>query len=435
MGACCSTADDKVAAVGAGGDRPGPAPASPVKAKAKAGDANGHANGHAGNGAAKNGDAMNDAPAVLVIRDPEVAPQPLGGAATAKAPEQKTADAAPAPAPAPARPSTASRVKANAKYKGGTGSNGKRNVTFAILGLNNAGKTTIGNNIKGSPSDYVFPTMGFDLDEDITHLNFNVKLFGLGGGDSIRGYWANYYDDLHGVIFVIDSADTTRFATAKAVFKAMCADGRVTGKPVLIFANKQDLPGALSDVEIAKHIDLAELQSSPHHITKCVALVEPEKEDETDAEKAARKPPDANIVKGLHWLLSAVDSAFPELNERVERDLAARKIANAKQAEEKRRQVEVWRREEEAKAAAIAAAPAVAPSTASATVAVSATHDTAAATSTAAPAAAAATDASASASVARPDVSTLVVGSAPSTAVPPPPSPGAAGSALPNAVI
>jgi hypothetical protein len=62
------------------------------------------------------------------------------------------------------------------------------------------------------------------------------------------------------------------------------------------------------------------------------ALVDPEKEDETAEEKARRRPPDPAIPKGLNWLLTTIDSDFPNLNERVERDLAARKIANAKQA-------------------------------------------------------------------------------------------------------
>lgn len=67
------------------------------------------------------------------------------------------------------------------------------------------------------------------------------------------------------------------------------------------------------------------------------ALVEPDKEDESEADKARRKPPDPEIGRGLSWLLHTIDSDFRNLNERVERDLAARKIQNAKQAEEKRR--------------------------------------------------------------------------------------------------
>ncbi len=49
-----------------------------------------------------------------------------------------------------------------------------------------------------APGDFVYPTMGFDLDEDILTNNFNVKIFGLGGADGIRGYWPNYYDDVCG---------------------------------------------------------------------------------------------------------------------------------------------------------------------------------------------------------------------------------------------
>jgi GTPase SAR1 family protein len=121
-----------------------------------------------------------------------------------------------------------------------------------------------------APGDYVFPTNGFDLDEDIVSGHFSLKLFGLGGDSRIRGYWRNYYDDVHGIVFVIDSADTARLAEVKAAFREMAADHRVSGKPILLYANKQDLPGALTEAEIAQAIGLADLSTSPHHIIKCV---------------------------------------------------------------------------------------------------------------------------------------------------------------------
>ncbi len=82
-----------------------------------------------------------------------------------------------------------------------------------------------------------------------------------------------YLLQIHGIIFVIDSADTARLSTVKQVFNGMAADPRVVGKPVLLFANKQDLPGALSVEELAKALELSAMSTSAYHFTKCVYVL------------------------------------------------------------------------------------------------------------------------------------------------------------------
>ena len=61
---------------------------------------------------------------------------------------------------------------------------------------------------------------------------------------------------IHGVIFVVDSGSTDRLDEAKEVFSAVSQHEKIKGKPLLIFANKQDLEEAVDDDAIAQHLDL-----------------------------------------------------------------------------------------------------------------------------------------------------------------------------------
>lgn len=113
--------------------------------------------------------------------------------------------------------------------------------------------TSAANGFKGKPGDPVLPTWGLELDT-FQVGSCEVRLFGLGGGKGIRGYWPNYYDDVHGVVFVVDSADEERLGEVVQAFKEVMASPQVQGKPVLVCANKQDLAGALEAKELASRL-------------------------------------------------------------------------------------------------------------------------------------------------------------------------------------
>lgn len=62
---------------------------------------------------------------------------------------------------------------------------------------------------------------------------------------------------VHGVIFVVDSGSADRLDEAKEEFAAIAQHEKVKGKPLLIFANKQDLDEVIDDGgAIAHHLDL-----------------------------------------------------------------------------------------------------------------------------------------------------------------------------------
>jgi ADP-ribosylation factor-like protein 13B len=63
----------------------------------------------------------------------------------------------------------------------------------------------------------------------------SVTLYDVGGGARIRGIWRNYYADVHGIIYVIDSSQADRLAEARQELKSVLMDERIQGKPCLVY--------------------------------------------------------------------------------------------------------------------------------------------------------------------------------------------------------
>jgi ADP-ribosylation factor related protein 1 len=69
----------------------------------------------------------------------------------------------------------------------------------------------------------------------------------------MRAIWERYYNEANAVVFVVDSADLDRLEEAKKEFLSLCENNILQNVPIMIIANKQDLPGALSPGDIGLH--------------------------------------------------------------------------------------------------------------------------------------------------------------------------------------
>jgi ADP-ribosylation factor-like protein 13B len=65
-------------------------------------------------------------------------------------------------------------------------------------------------------------------------FGWQVVFYDLGGGSRIRGVWPQYFSDVHGVVFVVDSSDRARAAEAAKELHEALAHPMVVGKPVLM---------------------------------------------------------------------------------------------------------------------------------------------------------------------------------------------------------
>lgn len=94
----------------------------------------------------------------------------------------------------------------------------------------------------------------------------------LGGQTSIRPYWRCYYANTEAVIFVIDSTDIDRLSTASEELAAMLNEDELKDAALLVFANKQDQPGAQGAGKISEALRLGELRDRNWSIVACSAV-------------------------------------------------------------------------------------------------------------------------------------------------------------------
>lgn len=75
-------------------------------------------------------------------------------------------------------------------------------------------------------------------------------MWDLGGQSEIRPYWRCYYPNTNALVFVIDSSDKERMDTAKQELFLLLQEDDLKNVPVAILANKQDIEGSLSDIQV-----------------------------------------------------------------------------------------------------------------------------------------------------------------------------------------
>jgi len=63
------------------------------------------------------------------------------------------------------------------------------------------------------------------------------------------------------VVYVIDSTDKDRLEIAKQELELMLQEEELRGVPVLILANKQDLPNAMNEQEICNGLGLTSISN------------------------------------------------------------------------------------------------------------------------------------------------------------------------------
>lgn len=137
---------------------------------------------------------------------------------------------------------------------------GSKEVRILILGLDNAGKTTILYRLQVDEPVTTVPTIGFNV-ETLQYKNIKFQVWDLGGQSSIRPYWRCYYPNTDAILFVVDSTDSERLETARAELQAMLEEEDLKDSVLLVFANKQDMRGALNAAQVSEALGLASIRS------------------------------------------------------------------------------------------------------------------------------------------------------------------------------
>lgn len=114
-------------------------------------------------------------------------------------------------------------------------------IRVLVLGLDNAGKTTILTHLMGRPSDMVAPTMGFQI-HTFTYGDRMINAWDIGGQTTLRAFWSNYFERLNVVIWVIDGASLDRLPELyKELREKVIFQDQLVGTSLAVVANKMDL--------------------------------------------------------------------------------------------------------------------------------------------------------------------------------------------------
>mmetsp|Transcript_37867 Transcript_37867/g.45655 ORF Transcript_37867/g.45655 Transcript_37867/m.45655 type:complete len:180 (-) Transcript_37867:368-907(-) len=139
-----------------------------------------------------------------------------------------------------------------------------------VLGLDNAGKTTVLKKMSDEDINTITPTQGFNI-KSLVHDQYKLNVWDIGGQKSIRPYWRNYFDQTDGLMYVVDSADRKRAEETGEELAALLEEDKLAGVPLLVLANKQDLVGALTQDELADKLNLGSIRDRPWQIQACSA--------------------------------------------------------------------------------------------------------------------------------------------------------------------
>ncbi|XP_029964399.1 ADP-ribosylation factor-like protein 9 [Salarias fasciatus] len=126
-----------------------------------------------------------------------------------------------------------------------------------VLGLDGAGKSSLLHCFAtGSVNVDTQPTQGFNavsINRDRLHVEFQE----IGGKEDLRPYWRRYLSKALLLVFVVDSSAPQLFPEAKKHLHELLSCR--PGLPLMLLANKQDLPGSRSITDVHEALSLSDI--------------------------------------------------------------------------------------------------------------------------------------------------------------------------------
>ena len=96
----------------------------------------------------------------------------------------------------------------------------------------------------------------FDIALNYICLSTRLNFWDLGGQEELQALWDKYFAECHAIIYTVDSNDRERIEESKKSFDVMIKNENLKGVPLLLLANKQDLPGKIvnfQDISLQAH--------------------------------------------------------------------------------------------------------------------------------------------------------------------------------------
>ncbi|GKT36575.1 Small GTPase superfamily, ARF/SAR type like protein [Aduncisulcus paluster] len=129
----------------------------------------------------------------------------------------------------------------------------KKELELAIVGLDRVGKTTLVLAMSDEPQEDTIPTVGFNI-KSVKKGSVQFKFWDLGGQSRFRSNWHRYCATGGAIVYVIDGAAPDRFALARQELHLLASQASLVDLPLLILANKNDLPDSINSVDKLKEV-------------------------------------------------------------------------------------------------------------------------------------------------------------------------------------
>merc|ERR1712039_915896 len=147
---------------------------------------------------------------------------------------------------------------------------GTQEMRILMVGLDAAGKTTILYKLKLGEVVTTIPTIGFNV-ETVEYKNIRFTVWDVGGQSKIHPLWRHYYQGTQGLIFIVDSSDRDRVEDAREELMSLVNADEMRDVTLLVYANKQDLPNAMTSAEVSEKLGLHTMRNRQWFIQSACA--------------------------------------------------------------------------------------------------------------------------------------------------------------------
>lgn len=151
---------------------------------------------------------------------------------------------------------------------------GRKRARLLILGLDSPGRTTALYRLKLGETVTTIPTIGFNV-EDVQIGDVMYSMWDVGGRDKIRPLWRHYFQNTSAIIFSVRSSKRIfeeMLDEYKQELFGLCAEDELRDAVLLVWANFQDLPDALTVDQIAEKLELNKLNGRCYKVFGTCAI-------------------------------------------------------------------------------------------------------------------------------------------------------------------
>mmetsp|Transcript_1252 Transcript_1252/g.3350 ORF Transcript_1252/g.3350 Transcript_1252/m.3350 type:complete len:181 (-) Transcript_1252:204-746(-) len=147
-----------------------------------------------------------------------------------------------------------------------------RKLDVALVGLENAGKTTLLHRLSGGASVDTVPTVGMNV-KSVKRGGVQLKCWDIGGGAALRSEWGRFSRGCDVILYVVDAAAASDVVdSSRRELHRLLEDRELATTPILVVANKIDVEPHLTEEQIIRELNLDYIVENPWVVMSISAL-------------------------------------------------------------------------------------------------------------------------------------------------------------------